>query len=111
MISAVTHATQTEPTGAVAAQSQPVAKSVTSSQKSTPSQPQSKTSIPTDTVQISNAAKAALQETIETPAETAKEARETLNKPVSLRRCVFSMPVDALEFVFFPSWPASAARS
>ncbi len=74
MISAVTHATQTEPTGAVAAQSQPVAKSVTSSQKSTPSQPQSKTSIPTDTVQISNAAKAALQETIETPAETAKEA-------------------------------------
>src|SRR5712692_9457939 len=26
-------------------------------------------------------------------------SRETLNKPVSLRRCVFSMPVDALEFV------------
>ena len=39
------------------------------------------------------------------------QTRETLNKPVSLRRCVFSMPVDALEFVFFPSWPASAARS
>jgi hypothetical protein len=26
--------------------------------------------------------------------------RETLNKPVSLRRCVFSMPVEVLEFVF-----------
>jgi len=74
MITAVTHATQTEPTGAVAAQSQPVAKSVASSQKSTQSQPQSKTSIPTDSVQISSAARAALQETIETPAQTAKEA-------------------------------------
>ena len=70
MISVVTHATQAEPTGAVFAQSQPVAKSVTSTQ----SQPQSKTSIPTDTVQISDAARAALQETMETPAQTAKEA-------------------------------------
>jgi hypothetical protein len=37
--------------------------------------------------------------------------RETLNKPVFLRRCVFSMPVEALGFGFFSSQPASAARS
>jgi len=72
MIGAVTHAIQPEPTAANATQLNPAAKSVAPSQKPTQSQPH--TSIPTDTVQISNAARTAQQEMLETPAQTAKEA-------------------------------------
>ena len=57
---------------------------VTTSQKSPQSQPQSKTSLPTDTVQISNAARAALQETVETPAQTAKKL---VREIIRLREC------------------------
>jgi hypothetical protein len=73
MAHAITSATPTEL--ATATQTRPVASSAASSQKPTPSQPQSTTSIPKDTVQISTAAQTALQEAKETPTQTAQEAR------------------------------------
>ena len=57
-----------------AAQTKPLAKSATSSEQATHSNPQSTTSTVRDTVQISSAAQAALKEVMETPAQTAKEA-------------------------------------
>jgi hypothetical protein len=65
MISNVTSATQTLPVDK--SQFTPV------DQKSTQSKPQA---IPTDTVQLSSTAKAALQEAMETAAETSKEANK-----------------------------------
>ena len=70
MISAVTIANQPEPGAANAAQK--ATPSATPSQK--PAQTASSSSAPADTVQISNAAQAALKETLETSAQTAKEA-------------------------------------
>ena len=64
MVSAITSATQP----------QPVVQSTTSSQKPPQSKPQTP-SANTDTVRISNAGRAALQEATETAAQTAKEAR------------------------------------
>ena len=57
-----------------AARTGPLAKSATSSEQATHSNPQSTTSTVRDTVQISNAAQSALKEVIENPAQTAKEA-------------------------------------
>jgi hypothetical protein len=74
MTAAITSATQTDPTAVSATQSGPVAKPATSSQKSTQSQPPPTASTTTDTVNISSAAKAAVQEFMETQAQTAKEA-------------------------------------
>ena len=71
MAHAISSATQADATTASATQTQPVAKTATSSAKAT----QSPSKTPTDTVQISSAAKAALQEALETPAQTATEAR------------------------------------
>jgi hypothetical protein len=56
-------------------QADPVAKSASSTQQPTPAKTSSTTSTPKDSVKISNAAQAALQEIIETPVQTAKEAR------------------------------------
>lgn len=67
-VASVTH---TEPARATAPVAQPVARPPASSQKSTQSQP---SPAPTDTVQISNEAKAALQKATETRAQTAQEA-------------------------------------
>jgi hypothetical protein len=75
MTTPVTAATQTDPTAASATQTEPVAKSATPTQKSTQSQPSSSNSTPTDTVQISSAAKAALQEATETQAQSVREAQ------------------------------------
>jgi hypothetical protein len=72
MVSAITSATRTDPT--TASSTGPLAKSATSSQQATQSNPQSTTSTLRDTVQISNAAQAALKEVTETQAQTAKEA-------------------------------------
>ena len=49
----------------------PVSQSAVVNQKAPQSKPQT---APTDTAQLSNAAKAALQEVLETPAQTSKEA-------------------------------------
>ncbi len=73
MISATTNPAQTNPTAATATQAQPAAKAAAPSPKPAPSQAPSTSPTVTDTVQISNAARA-LQEAIETPAQTAKEA-------------------------------------
>jgi hypothetical protein len=70
MAIAITSAQQADPTQASATQAPSFAKSATVSQKSTPSQ-----TLSTDTVQISSAAQTALQEVLEVPAQTAKEAR------------------------------------
>jgi hypothetical protein len=70
MAIAITSAHQADPTPASATQAPSAAKSATVSQKSTPSQ-----TLSTDTVQISSAAQTALQEVLEAPAQTAKEAR------------------------------------
>ena len=75
MASAITNTTQADTTAASATLAPPAAKSATSSQKSAQSQPPSTVSTPADTVQISSAAKAALQEALETRAQTANEAR------------------------------------
>jgi len=58
------------PVGAVS-QAQPAAQPADARPKAPAPQPQS---APTDTVQLSSAAQAALQEALETPAQTAKEA-------------------------------------
>lgn len=58
-----------------ATQSPPVAEAATSKPQPAKPQPQSAASTPKDTVQIGNAAKAALQEATETPSQTAQEAR------------------------------------
>jgi len=60
---------------ASAAQSQTVPASANSSQKLAASQSPSTANIPQDTVNISTAAKAAQLEAVETPVQTAKEAR------------------------------------
>jgi hypothetical protein len=73
MISATTNPAQTNPTTATATQAQSAAKAAAPSPKPAPSQAPPTSPTVTDTVQISNAARA-LQETIETPAQTAKEA-------------------------------------
>ena len=70
MAIAITSAHQADPTPASAIQAPSAAKPASVSQKSTPSQTPS-----TDTVQISSAAQTALQEVLEAPAQTAKEAR------------------------------------
>jgi hypothetical protein len=67
MTTAISSANHTDPTAASANQPRPAAKSPT------PSQPKSAT-LATDTVSISSAARAAQQESLETPAQTAKEA-------------------------------------
>jgi|GEM_PF-1985973 hypothetical protein len=56
---------------AVVSQTQPAAQPADVRPKAPAPQPQS---VPTDTVQLSSAAQAALQEALETPAQTAKEA-------------------------------------
>lgn len=70
MAIAITSTHQADATPASATQAPPAAKSPTVSQKSTPSQ-----TLSADTVQISSAAQTALQEVLEAPAQTAKEAR------------------------------------
>jgi hypothetical protein len=70
MISAVTSASQAQSSVANATQTKATASS-TSSQKSTQA---SSAVVAADTVEISNAAQAALKEVLETPAQTAKEA-------------------------------------
>jgi hypothetical protein len=69
MISAITSAHQAEPP--VAAQPK-AGSSATSSQK--PAQTASSSSIPTDTVRLSNAAQASIKESLETSVQTAREA-------------------------------------
>lgn len=59
-----------DPVGAVS-QTQPAAQPADVRPRAPAPQPQS---VPTDTVQLSSAAQAALQEALETPAQTAKEA-------------------------------------
>ena len=71
MISAVATAHQPEPGVASTTQTK-VTTSATANQK--PTQTASSASVPVDSVQISNAAQAALKETLETSAQTAKEA-------------------------------------
>jgi hypothetical protein len=73
MVSAIRGANPIDPT-AGATQTRPMAKPATSSQKTTESQSQTPTRTSTDTVHITSAAQAGLQESIETPAQTAKEA-------------------------------------
>ena len=58
-----------------APQSEPVVNAAPATQQAAPLKAPSTTSTPKDSVQISNAAQAALQEIIETPVQTAKEAR------------------------------------
>jgi hypothetical protein len=70
MAIAITNAHQADPALASATQASSAAKATTVSQKSTPSK-----TPPNDTVQISGAAQSALQEVLEAPAQTAKEAR------------------------------------
>jgi hypothetical protein len=70
----ITNLTQNNP--ATAIQTQAVAKPVTSNPKAAPSKPTSTTSVPQDTVQISSAAQAVLQEASETSAQTAAEAQK-----------------------------------
>ena len=70
MISAVTTAHQPEPVAANATQTK-VTVSATAHPKPTKT---TSASAPADTVQISNAAQAALKEILETSAQTAKEA-------------------------------------
>ncbi len=72
MISAVTIAHQTEPPVSTNAAQTEATASTTPSQK--PAQTASSANAPADTVQISSAAQTALKETLETPAQTAKEA-------------------------------------
>jgi hypothetical protein len=71
MVNPITSATHTDPTTASTTQTEPTAKSATSGQKSTQTQPLSTTK---DTVHVSSAAQAALQEALETQAQTVKEA-------------------------------------
>jgi hypothetical protein len=66
------NAVHTDPAAASAPVSQPAAEPQTS-KKST--QLQASTTAPPDTVQISNAGRAAAQEATETPSQTAQEAR------------------------------------
>ena len=70
MVPAITNTSHAAAAAGSETQTQPVAKSATSS---TQSHPQPAARIITDTVQISSAAQA-LQEAIESPAQTAKEA-------------------------------------
>ncbi len=72
MISAITSAAHESLKLASASQAQPAANSA--AQSLPKAQPQSTAQPVTDTVQISTAAQAALRETLETPAQTAKEA-------------------------------------
>ncbi len=73
MISAVTSAAHFNPTSEGASPAQ-ASKSVTPNPSAAPSKTQSTPSPVADSVQISSAAQAALKETLETPAQTAKEA-------------------------------------
>jgi hypothetical protein len=73
MISATTNPAQTNPTTATATQAQSAAKAAAPSPKPASLPTPSTSPMVSDTVQISNAARA-LQETLETPAQTAKEA-------------------------------------
>jgi hypothetical protein len=74
MVSSVTSAVQAERADVYPAQAQSTSK-VAADPKSQGSQPQSTASTVKDTVNISSAAKAALQEATETSAQTAQEAR------------------------------------
>jgi hypothetical protein len=58
-----------------AAQSQPVEPATSPAAQKPPQTKPQPTPTPTDTVSISNAAKAALKEAMETPTQTAQEAR------------------------------------
>jgi hypothetical protein len=73
MVSPVSSTSQPEPASAHAAQVQPAPQSTAPAQKPSDSKPQP-VSTANDTVQISNAANAALQEATETPQQTAQEA-------------------------------------
>ena len=75
MTIAIANAAHTDPAAVSAAQTQPVAQPASLSPKAVQPQPASKTSVPTDTVRISTAAQTALQEAVETPVQTAKEAQ------------------------------------
>ena len=75
MSNAITDLTRLNPTTASAVQTQAVAAAPNSSSKSTASQSESAATVPQDTVTISSAAKAAQVEAVETPVQTAREAR------------------------------------
>ena len=74
IVNAVTGATRTDPTAASATRTGHVAKSATASQQPTQSHSRPTTSAVKDTVHISPA-QPALQEFVESPAQTAEEAR------------------------------------
>lgn len=74
MVHAITNAHHPEPTTASMVQAKSAGNSATSSQKLTQSHTASPAGSPTDTVQVSSAGRVALKETLETPAQTAKEA-------------------------------------
>ena len=73
MTIAITGAAQHNPPPATTTQAQPEAKAAAANPKPAPAQAPSTSPAATDTVQISNAARA-LQEAIETPSQTAREA-------------------------------------
>jgi hypothetical protein len=73
MANPVASATQVRPQAA--AQAKPVIESATSSPKSIPLQQPAKSSTPADAVHISSAGQSAVQEAIETSAQTGREAR------------------------------------
>ena len=74
MISAVTSTAQPNPATASATQAQPAAKGAAPSQKAAPPSTSSTSANVTDSVQISNAARAMMQEATELPSQTAVEA-------------------------------------
>ena len=73
MTTSITNAVQTNPAAPTATPAAPVVKSASVSQR--PTAPQAASAAPVDTVQISSAAKAALQETTETQTQTVQEAQ------------------------------------
>jgi hypothetical protein len=75
MIHGISRATQHELATTSAVRNQPVSKEA-STQKSSASKPESTGSTAQDKVNISSAAQAAVQEAMETPAQTAQEARD-----------------------------------
>jgi hypothetical protein len=87
MSHAITNAIHAAPATDRATQTKPVATSAASSQKSSPAQP---SSTPTDTLQISSAAKAALHEAVETPTHTVQEAGVEI---IRLRDCSRNKPL------------------
>lgn len=73
MTLAITGAAHDNPPPATTVQAQPEAKATAANPRPAPAQAPSPSPAATDTVQISNAARA-LQEAVETPSQTAKEA-------------------------------------